>query len=236
MMAQAPDPLAVERAKAEAQRHRHEAATAPSRRPDPERIVQRRPTRATAASPHLQARRPARSRAGTVVAVAGSLVVAAAAAWYFVLGPGRGGSVAVTVTTEPAGAQVFDGERLLGNAPLVVKLPRGDEPHTLSVRKDGYLAAMRVVTAKQDQPLKLRLSPKPVEEKEEAPPPTVTPPPAPAPVATRTATRTPAKAPRPSPPEPPRTAVKASPVVRPAKPHHGRPQKKEDTLILTPSF
>ena len=81
------------------------------------------------------------------------------------------GHVAVTVTTDPAGAAVYDGERLVGAAPVVVKVPRGAEPHTIAVKKDGYLTAQRVVTGARDRALALRLAPSPVEDKDEPPPP-----------------------------------------------------------------
>jgi len=228
MLAQpAPDPAAIARAQAEAQRGRHEAATAPTpqrpdsqRRPDPQRIVAARPAKATVA----EAVRPRRkSRAPLYAALGVLVVVAGGAAWYFVAGPGRGGHVAVTVTTEPAGATVFDGERLVGATPIVVQLPRDGAPHTLIVKRDGYLTAERVVSGKDDRALKLRLTPKPVEEPEEPPPPA--PPPKPVAVAT---------------PPPPKAVAKAAAKAEPPKPvapkkHHARPPK-EDTLILTPSF
>jgi hypothetical protein len=152
-----------------------------------------------------------------------AIAVDGGAAWYFLAGPGRGGHVAVTVTTEPAGATVFDGERLVGATPIVVQLPRDGAPHTLIVKRDGYLTAERVVSGKDDRALKLRLTPKPVEEPEEPPPPA--PPPKPVAVAT---------------PPPPKAVAKAAAKAEPPKPvapkkHHARPPK-EDTLILTPSF
>ncbi|HEX9103583.1 MAG TPA: protein kinase, partial [Polyangia bacterium] len=180
MLAQAaPDPAAIARAReVAAQKQRHEATTAPTaRRPDPERMVAPRPAKATVA----EAVRPRRkSRTPLVAAIVAVAVVAGGAGWYFVAGPGRGGNVAVTVTTDPAGADVYDGERLVGAAPVVVKVPRDGEAHTIVVKKDGYLTAQRVVTGKEDQALKLRLSARPVEEKEEPPPP---PPPPSKPVA-----------------------------------------------------
>jgi eukaryotic-like serine/threonine-protein kinase len=221
MLAQAaPDPAAIARAQAEAQKARHEATTAPTpRRPDPERVVSARPAKATVA----EAVRPRRKSRKPLVAVAAviALAVAGAAGWYFVAGPGRGGFVAVTVTTDPVGAEIYDGERFVGAAPTVVKVARDGNGHTIVVKKDGYLTAQRVVTGKDDQALKLRLTAKPPEqrdEKEEPPPPP--PPPKPVQVAV-----TPPPAPK---------AVEAPKAQTPKK-HHARP-KKEDTLILTPSF
>ena len=222
MLAQpAPDAAAIARAQAEAQKQRHEATTAPTpRRPDPERVVQARPARSTVASPlRANASLAVPRKRGPLIAVVAALaaVVVGGAAWFFVAGPGHKGNVAVTVTTDPAGAEVYDGETLVGAAPVVVKVARDGEPHTIVVKKDGYLTAQRVVGGKDDQALKLRLTPKPVEEKEEPlPPPT---PPKPVTVAA-----TPPKAESPKPQAP--------------KQHHSRPPKpkKEDTLILTPSF
>jgi serine/threonine protein kinase len=221
---QAPDPAAIERARAEAQKKRHEATTAPTpqkadaqRRPDPQRVVSARPQKATVAEPL----RPARhSRAPLIALLVVGAVALGAGGWYFLAGPGRGGNVAVTVTTEPTGAEVYDGDQLVGTAPIVVKVVRGSEPHTILVKKEGYLSAQRVVGSKEDRALTLKLSAKPVEEKEEPPPP---PPPAPPPKPVAIATPPPAPAPEPA---------KAAPAP---KKHHPKP-KKEDTLILTPSF
>ena len=164
-----------------------------------------------------------RSR-GPLIAVVGALaaVVLGGIAWYFAVGPGHKGSVAVTVTTDPAGADVYAGEQLVGAAPVVVKLPRDGEPHRIVVKKDGYLTAQRVVTGKDDQALKLRLTAKPVEEPEEPPPPPK--PVAATPKAVAGAAPTRAAGRRPEPPK-----------AQAPKKHHARP-KKEDTLILTPSF
>jgi hypothetical protein len=128
------------------------------------------------------------------------------------------------------GADVYDGETLVGPAPAVVKVPRGGEPHTIVVKKDGYLTSQRVVAGKEDSTLKLRLSPKPVEEKEEPLPPA--PPPKPV-VQVAPPTVTPPK-PAPPKPAPPKPETVAAPSPAPKK-HHPK-LKKEDTLILTPSF
>jgi hypothetical protein len=108
----------------------------------------------------------------------------------------------------------------------VVKVPRDGQKHTNLVKKDGFLTAQRAGEGKDDQALKVRLSPKPVEEKEEPlPPPPPPAPPAPKPVQV-------AQKPAPSPPEPQKSEP---PKAQTPKKHHARP-KKEDTLILTPSF
>ena len=226
MLAEAPDAATIARAAAAAQKQRHEATTAPTaRRPDPERMVQPRPAKQTVAQPHLRTRAPKRAGAGLVVAaLLGALALAGAGGWYFVAGPGRGGSVAVTVTTDPPGAEVLDGDRALGPSPVVIKLPRHGEPHTLSVTKDGFLAARRVVTPVEDQALRLRLVRKPPEEKEEASPEPPRVPIAVAPAAAAATSKPPAKA-RPA-------ASAPSPAARK---RHGHSQK-EEPLILTPSF
>jgi hypothetical protein len=240
MLAQpAPDAAAIAKAKADseaaAQRARHEATTAPTaRRPDPERVVSQRPAKATVA----HGVRPKRKSRGLTIGVTALVVaMAGAGAWYFTLGPGRRGSVAVTVTTDPAGADVYDGERLVGPSPAVVKLPRDGAPHAILVKKDGYLTAQRTIAGKDDTTLKLRLSPKPVEEKEEPLPP---PPPKPMPTPTQVAPKPTQVAPTPPAPTPPPKPEKVEPPKpAPASPRHHhapKPEKKNDTLILTPSF
>ncbi len=217
MLAQpAPDPAAIARAQAEAHKARHEATTAPTaRRPDPERVVQPRPAKNTVAEavrPRKKGRAPLW---GAVIALA---AIAGAGGWYFIAV--ARGSVALTVTSDPAGAAVYDGERLVGATPIVLKVSRAGEPHTIAVKKDGYLTALRVFGGRKDQAMALRLSPKPVEEAQEAPP---LPPPLPKPVQV---------AEKPPKVEPPAAAPLKVQVPRK---HHARP-KKEDTLILTPSF
>src|SRR5439155_263612 len=185
---QAPDQAAVKRAAEEAaQKQRHEAVTGPPRqRPDPQRIVSPRPQRATVSEPH-RIKAPKKSRAPVILGVATATLLVAFGAWYFVAGPGRGGNIAVTVTVEPAGAEVWDGDRLVGPAPTVVKIARNAEPHTLYIKKNGFLTAQRVVQTKDDQALKLRLTAKPRPEGEggedgAAPPEAATPKPTPPPM------------------------------------------------------
>ena len=135
------------------------------------------------------------------------------------------------MTTNPAGAEVFDGGRLVGVAPIVVKLPRDGEPHTIAVKKDGYLTAQRVVDGKQNRALELRLMPKPPEEKEEPLPP----PPAAAPLPLVASAQPPHRRAL----EPPRAQKPRQRRARAERrsPRHTTPApKKEDTLILTPSF
>ncbi len=218
MLAQsAPDPAAVAKGKAEAEaaahKQRHEATTSPTaRRPDPQRIVSPRPAKATVA----EAVRPRRKRRGgmiaAVVAVAG---VAGAAGWYFLAGPGRGGNVAVTVTTDPIAAEVWDGERLVGTSPVVVKVARHGEPHTLVIKKDGFLTAQRVVEGKDDQALRVRLSAKPIVEKEE-PPPVLAP-------------TTPPPLPSTPPPRPPKPVQVAQTPPKPVQPKAPKAKRRRST-------
>ena len=126
-----------------------------------------------------------------------------------------GCDVSVTITTEPGGAQLFDGERLLGTSPAVLALHPGGAPLMLTVRKVGFLPAQRAVTATTDQVIALRLLAKPVES-----PPPAEPPPAPAP--------------------PPATAAASVPIApRPKPKHHAHKKPAEpegDHLLLQPSF
>jgi hypothetical protein len=272
-MASAPDLEAVRRAATQAgagsplirQVDSHEATTAPPReRPDPVRMVAQRPAKPTAVSPHVRLRQPKKSPLGLIL---GGLffVGACVFGWYMLAGPGRGGSVAVSITTDPTGAIVLDGERELGTTPLVIRVPRGTEPKQLAFKKDGFFGAQRMVTPKENQSLAVRLMavpkqdeeaaaeptgaaptgakpvpvaekpapPKPVVAEKPAPPPKPAPPvekPKPAPVAEKPA---PKPAPTVSKPQP------AKPVVEPVavdKPKPKKKPKKEDTLILTPSF
>jgi hypothetical protein len=156
-------------------------------------------------------------------------VVVGGAGWYLI--GGRGGNVAVTVTTNPNGADVYLGEQLVGPSPVVVKLPRDGEPHTIAVKKDGYLTAQRVVSGKESSTLNLKLTPIPVEDKEEAPPPPAPAPKAETPPLAKASKRVEVVA------DPPKAEpAKAEPKATAApKKHHTKP-KSEDTLILTPSF
>jgi hypothetical protein len=261
MMAAAPDLEAVRRhataaaAGPTAEPNRHEATTAPTgRRPDPERVVQARPAKATVASPHIKLRQQheeqQRSRIGILVGVGAAVLVVGGLVWYFAAGPGRGGNVAVSITTTPAGVTVLDGDRELGTAPLVVKIPRSSEPHSLTFKKDGFFGAQRTVTPKENQALSVRLLPLPKSDEEGASGETQGgAPPAPS-AATPTPTPTPPVAAKPAPPvapvavkpppkpvadKPAPVAVKPPPPKPVVEPHHRKP-KKNDTLILTPSF
>jgi hypothetical protein len=53
----------------------------------------------------------------------------------------------LTVTTVPAGAAVgLDAKRALGSTPLTIEIPPG--PHTIVVRRDGYVAITRSLEAR----------------------------------------------------------------------------------------
>jgi eukaryotic-like serine/threonine-protein kinase len=126
---------------------------------------QYRQQKPTTAQPHIKRRGPAPSsgRGLLIGIVAGTLALAAIGILVLAL-RSRGGNVAVTVVTTPAGAQVLRGGEVAGVTPLVLKLPRGDAPVELTIQKDGFLAAKRSITPGDDQEVKVRLLPKQVEE------------------------------------------------------------------------
>ena len=146
MLAQpAPDAAAIARAQAEAQQ-------AASRSGDGADAAAAR-----SGSASCRRVRPKASRRRPLPAVAGRCAVARTTAISFAALAAAGarrrrcscgcaarGNVAVTVTTDPRAPRCYDGERLVGTAPAVVKVPRGGEPHRC-VKKDGYLTAQRVV-------------------------------------------------------------------------------------------
>jgi len=150
------------------------------------------------------------------------------------------------VTVDPAGAEVWDGDRLVGPGPTVVKIARNVEPQTLYIMKNGFLTAQRVVQSKDDQALNLRLTAKSRPEVEGGKGGAATPKPTPPPMPV--AVTPPPKTVAPAPPpksvqmadKGDKTLVKPleTLVTKPAPPpkkHHPKP-KKEETLILTPSF
>jgi eukaryotic-like serine/threonine-protein kinase len=145
--------------------------------------------------------------------------------WYFVGHPGSK-HISVAVTSTPPGAEVVQGDRILGNAPVVVALPRGDQAITLAMRKEGFLTAQRTLTPNTDQEITVRLLPKPVED---------TPPPEPA------APEPPpqAKSPPPAKAAPPEPAPVEKAETPAPKPHTTTRRKKKpavEPLLLTPTF
>ncbi|MEN9800073.1 MAG: hypothetical protein RL653_3770 [Pseudomonadota bacterium] len=56
--------------------------------------------------------------------------------------PAAPGPVKVRLTSVPAGAEIFEGESLLGTTPVDLKLER-ERPHALVFRKDGYVEQRR---------------------------------------------------------------------------------------------
>jgi eukaryotic-like serine/threonine-protein kinase len=251
MLAQpAPDLAAIQRAAAAQAAAARPAAGngAAARRPDPQHVVQPRRERSPAAQPL----RPGagRSRLGLAIAVGLAIVATGSVAGYFAFG--RGGRIVVTIVTTPAGAAAFDGETPLGETPLVASLERGSEPHILTFKKDGFLSAQRKVVAQANAKLDVKLLPKPAPEAEEAAPPEPLPTAA-APVASPVAKAAPPVA-KAAPPvakvaAPPRPAASSAPSGKlpldddapladkaAPKKHHPPKLRKEDTLILTPSF
>ncbi len=181
---------------------------------------QQRQSRNTVAQPARAARQKRRQEgrgASLMLALAGGVIAlgAVGAILYYVIGRG-GSTISLSVNSTPAGAEVVHNDRSLGTSPVVIALPRADQPVTIALRKDGFLTAQRSVTPTSDQEISVRLLPKPAVE--EPPPP---------------APPTSAPAPTPAPP-----VVAAPEPPKPPKPH-GPPRlkkKKADPLLLTPSF
>jgi serine/threonine-protein kinase len=170
MMAQAPDAETIARLAAQAQAMqggrapaaagRGEPATALSdRRPDPQRVVQQKPQKATQAQPHVARREEARARRGILYGAAAAVAVFVVSIGAFLLLTPRG-NVAVSIVSNPPGAEVLDGEQSLGVAPLVIKLPKAKEAHTLAFKLDGYLTAQRKIPVLRDSQLTVRMTPK----------------------------------------------------------------------------
>jgi serine/threonine protein kinase len=70
--------------------------------------------------------------------------------------------VAVRINSTPSGAEVFlDGEPVArGRTPMTLMLPRGDQPHQLSVDAKGYQPHVVEVTPDSDSRLELTLTPR----------------------------------------------------------------------------
>ena len=230
MLAQpAPDLAAIQRAAAA-----QNGAAAAQRRPDPQRIVQPKPEKSTVAQP-IRPRAQKSSRMGLAVAVGLAIVAAGGITGYVLLG--RGGKIAVTIVTTPSGAAVLDGETALGETPLVASLERSSEPHILTFKKDGFLSAQRKVTPQANTKLDVKLLAKPAPEADDAPADVA---PAPTPVTPVAKAAPPvAKAAPPVAKSAPKAAVADDATAEKAAPkkRHTPPKlRKEDTLILTPSF
>ena len=116
-----------------------------------------------------------------------------------------------------------------------MKVARHGEPHTIIVKKDGYLSAQRVVEGKDDHPAQGAA----VAQARRGgrgsgqPPPTLKPvqvAATPSPKAAVPSPKLAVPSPKPAVPSPKLSVPSPKPVKHTPKP------KKEDTLILTPSF
>jgi hypothetical protein len=65
--------------------------------------------------------------------------------------------VAVTITSDPVGAEVMFGTATLGATPITVRLPRGSRPIELSLQKDGFVTERRTITPEDDRSLEVKL-------------------------------------------------------------------------------
>ncbi len=71
----------------------------------------------------------------------------------------RAQDVRVEVETEPEGARIWIDGKAMGITPQVLKLPAGDEPVTLKVRRTGHRTLTRTIVPSKDRALRLQLSP-----------------------------------------------------------------------------
>ncbi len=152
-----------------------------------------RPARSTVAQPHVALRKP-KKKGGAGGLIIGVLVVAGLGGGAFFGWRALHGDVSIKVMSDPDGAQIVEGDKVLGVSPVTIKLPRGDTPHVLEVRKDGFVTAERTVKVDGNQTLAVHL----VEKEDDTPPP---------PVKTTPTTVTPV----PSKPVPPPVVVKPAP-------------------------
>jgi serine/threonine-protein kinase len=68
--------------------------------------------------------------------------------------------IELQVTTQPEGAEVFDGAERLGLTPLTLKRPRVAEPMSVTVRRAGFKDVTRPVALDRDQAVDIVLTPK----------------------------------------------------------------------------
>ncbi|MCB9735214.1 MAG: hypothetical protein H6745_21730 [Deltaproteobacteria bacterium] len=119
--------------------------------------------------------------------------------------------VHVTLKSEPAGAEVRDGDEVLGATPLALDVPRERLPRALTLQLPGYARAELVVTAEAPAPPAVALTALPLPPK---------------PAAARPAPdRTPSAAARPRPPK------QASPGDRPPSDGTKKPQRELDIIL-----
>jgi len=74
-------------------------------------------------------------------------------------------NVVLHVESVPSGAEVRDGDRVLGRAPRDLMLPRSSTPVKLTFHLDGYETANAEVVPLTDYPLQVKLDPKPKQKR-----------------------------------------------------------------------
>jgi len=199
--------------------------------------------RSTVASP-IQQRRKAQAQqkasTGMIVGIIVGLVVFGGAGVGLLAWRARSGGVtAVTVSTTPPGAEVLRGDEVLGHAPLVIKVPRG-EKLALSFRKDGFLTAQRTLDGESDGEIKVRLLRKQTDG-DEGDKPAVAPEEKPAekPIAAKPeakpAEKPVAAKPVAAKPVAEKPAAEKPPAAKPEH-HHKKKPRDDQPLLLTPTF
>ena len=66
--------------------------------------------------------------------------------------------VKVTIATQPVGAEVYKQGALLGNAPLAIDRPEGEQSVELEVRMAGYAAKTFAITRMTSEELNITLA------------------------------------------------------------------------------
>jgi serine/threonine-protein kinase len=74
--------------------------------------------------------------------------------------PAQPTEVAITVSSTPEGAEVWNGAERIGVAPVTLRLPRSDSPVKLTLKKAGYRDETLDVTPNKDKELVPALEPK----------------------------------------------------------------------------
>jgi len=132
-------------------------------------------------------------------------------------------SIAVQITSEPEGAEVLLGEKLIGTTPLVTKLTRAAGTKTLTIRKSRYVAVTRDIDLSKDFTTEVALKKEPGAEVKKPPegkkPPEVKRPPANTTRGnTTTTTSTPKNPTNTTPPPPPKPACQQPAQYDPTDP------------------
>ena len=133
-------------------------------------------------------------------------------------------SIQVKITSDPEGAEVLLGEKLIGTTPLTTKLTRASETKTLTIRKAKFTAVTKDLDLSKDFTTEVALEKVPVAEVKKPPPPEVKKPPeVRKPPATTNATKgntttTTSKNPTNTPPPPPKPACQQPSQYDPTDP------------------